>query len=607
MRALCPGPLPRTSSVHPHSSQGSGELLDRAELAQAEAEVESGRFDLVVVEDLGRVCRRNRAIAFCELCEDACTRLVAINDALDTTDENWRLNAFFASLKHESGNKDTSMRIRRTLRNRFEHGGIVQTFPYGYIKAPDAKSDADVCKDPNAEAVYETWFTMLEAGASYAEVADYLNAERVPTGRWARGDQWDGRMVARITHNPILKGFRRRNERMSQRVNKTGRRRSVKAPTDQRLMRHAPHLQFIDPVRYDRMIALLAARHDACARGRKAGSPDMRSGVAKKSTVWPGQHVLCRICGRLFYWGGHGQAHHMMCAGARDYSCWNAATFDGYEAGRELAAAVLEAAESLPEFDDVFRAKVTAQVSARRTIRAKALDHINRELKKVDNEIRNLLDALAQFGPSPSVQGRLKEAEYKKANLDSERENLLRQTDDVPVLPSVDTLKKRARAEVGRLAFADPSFGRLMTTLMPKLEVYPYQALDGGAVVLRAHAEMNLAPLTNGVHALGQLLTWSVVIDLFDPPQRIAFRVRVVALRQSGLTEGATANELGITVTAAQRAMALHRQMVAAGTTDPYVLLTAPPAEDGKIRRHRHPRYRFAPLDGYPHLPRGAT
>jgi hypothetical protein len=40
--------------------------------------VESLRYDLVVVEDLGRICRRNRAVDFCEMCEDADTRLIAL-------------------------------------------------------------------------------------------------------------------------------------------------------------------------------------------------------------------------------------------------------------------------------------------------------------------------------------------------------------------------------------------------------------------------------------------------------------------------------------------------------------------------------------------------
>ncbi len=539
----------------PIQSQGSGELLDRAELAQAEAEVESGRFDLVVVEDLGRVCRRNRAIDFCELCEDACTRLIAINDSLDTSRDDWRLNALFASFKHESGNKDTSKRIRRTLRNKFEEGGVVQTFPYGYIKPPGAKSDAEICKDPVAEQIFEKWFALLESGASYAEVSDWLNAEKVAPGRWTRNAQWDGRMVMRVTHNPILKGYRRRNERMSQRVNKTGRRRSVKAPPADLLNRHAPHLAFIEPARYDRLIADLAARHGACARGRKAGTADTRAGVSKKRTVWPGQHLTCGVCGRPFYWGGHGQADHMMCSGARDYACWNAATFDGHAAGRRVAAAVLAAVESLPEFDATFRAKVAAAAAERRAGRAEVLKRLDAQLRQTERELANVADGVASAGFSETLRTKLTALEGAKARLGAERAAVAAQPDEAPDLPPVEVLKETARAAVGRMAFDDPAFGRLMTTLVPRIEVFPYRARDGGGVVLRARAVINLAPLATPAAgaAIGGLITRVDTLDLFDPPQRVAFRDRVVALRNTGLTEHAVADRLGLTVTAAQR------------------------------------------------------
>jgi site-specific DNA recombinase len=605
VRDRYPGPV-RFAHIQ---SRGSGEYLDRAELAQAEVAVESRAYDLAMTEDLGRICRRNRAVDFCELCEDADTRLVAINDSLDTADDGWRLSAFFASFKHESGNKDTSKRIRRTLRNRFEQGGVVQTFPYGYIKAPGAKSDADVRKDPDAEPIYDEWFRRLEERQSYSEVADWLNSMKVPTGEWARGERWTGRMVARVTHNPILKGYRRRNERKSRRVNKTGRPKSVKAPPAERLRRHAPHLAFFEPARYDRLIAALAARHAACARGRTAGTPDERAGVPKKRTVWPGQHVTCGVCGHLFYWGGHGQAEHMMCAGARDYACWNAATFDGREAGRRLAAAVLAAAESLPEFDDAFRTKVAAAAVARRAGRVDALRRLDRELGQADRGLANVLDSLEKVGFSPALQARLAEAEARKARLAAERADVAGHPDDVPVLPPVEELKERARAAVGRMEFCDPAFGRLMTALVPRLEVRPYRLLDGGAVVLRAHAVVNLAPLTgpSAAGALGGLITRAAAIDLFDPPQRVSFRERVVALRDAGLTERGAAERLGLTVTAAQRAVALHRMMAAAGVTDPYVLLAAPPEGDGKFRRHMHPRYEFRPLPGDPTRPADAA
>lgn len=584
--------------------QGSGEYLDRKELADAEAAVESGRFDLVVVEDIGRICRRNRAVDFCEMCEDANTRLIAINDSIDTLEDNWRLNAFFASFKHESSNKDTSKRIKRTLINRFEQGGVLQTFPFGYTKPLGAKSDADIRRDHDAEAIYDEWWHRLEEGQSYSEVADWLNAMNVPTGVWTRLEKWTGRMVARVTHNPILKGYRRRNERKCRRVNKTGRSRSVKARPEERILRHAPNLQFIDPARYDRLIAKLNAANAHYARGRAGAKKDSRAGVSRKRTVWPGQHIVCGVCGSLFYWGGHGQTEHMMCAGARDYSCWNAATFDGCLAGQRIAQAVLSTAENLPEFDEVFRRKVEDAAGASRAGRTDTLRRLERETTQVERELKNVVDALVVVGINPTLQTRLVELEGRKATLLAERTELLGQCDDVPVLPSTQELRSLTRASVERMAFNDPAFGRLMHELVPRVTVSPHRALDGGAVVLRAKVEINLAPLVKPVvPVLGSLISSTVMVDLFDPPQRVAFRERVVSLRfagKAGKTERDVAKALGLTVTAAQKAMALHRMMTVAGLTDPYQLLVAPPEGEVKFRRHLHPRYQFRPLEDSP-------
>jgi hypothetical protein len=411
-------------------------------------------------------------------------------------------------------------------------------------------------------------------------------------------------MVTRLVHNPILKGFRRRKERKSKRLNRTGRRRSVKAEPEERLFRPAPHLKFIEPARYDRLIRNLAARHADCARGRKAGTADCRAGVSRRHTVWPGQHVLCGVCGSLYVWGGHGQTDHLMCDGAREYVCWIGATFDGSKAGPRLASAVLDFAESVPGFDETFLAKARALALSRRSDRAERLRRLDQQIGQVDRELVKLVDAVATVEFSPALRAKLKETEDRKIRLEGERDDLLHQPDDVPELPSIEELKERARAAVGRMAFADPAYGRLMRQLVPKIELFPYRLLDGGAVVLRARLTITLAPLLGAAaDSVGPLLMRTVMVDLFDPPQRVAYRERVVALRAGGLSQWAVARDLDLTVTAAQRSAGLHRLMIAAGVTDPYQMLTIPPDDDCKIRRHRHARYEFRPRPGYPAWP----
>lgn len=190
------------------ASQGSGERLDRREFRRLKRLVREEQVDLVVSEDLGRIVRRIHAILFCELCEDHGVRCIALNDHVDTFKEDWRDQSLFASYRHERYNRDTAKRIRRTLRNRFTQGGVVQTTVFGYVKPAGAKSDADLAKDPAAESIYEEWFARLENGASFQEIADWLNETGVKVGPFCRSSTWDCKMVGRITRNPILKGVR---------------------------------------------------------------------------------------------------------------------------------------------------------------------------------------------------------------------------------------------------------------------------------------------------------------------------------------------------------------------------------------------------------------
>ena len=69
---------------------GSGESLERREVAQAAFEVETATYDLVLAEDLGRIFRRTHASLFCEACEDVQTRLITINDNIDTARDEWQ-------------------------------------------------------------------------------------------------------------------------------------------------------------------------------------------------------------------------------------------------------------------------------------------------------------------------------------------------------------------------------------------------------------------------------------------------------------------------------------------------------------------------------------
>ena len=151
------------------ATQGSGERLDREELYRLEELIDSGQIDAVFCEDLARICRRTRAIDICEQCEDRGTRLIAINDRVDTWEEGWRDGAFISSWHHERSNRDTSNRIKRSIRNRFVNGFILSDPGPFYLVPEGAKLVDEIQKAPGATEVVMHGIAMLEDGDGYAE------------------------------------------------------------------------------------------------------------------------------------------------------------------------------------------------------------------------------------------------------------------------------------------------------------------------------------------------------------------------------------------------------------------------------------------------------
>ena len=444
---------------------------------------------------------------------------------------------------------------------------------------------------------------MLENGASFAEVADWLNENGVSPGPYCRSAQWDGPMVGRVTRNPILKGVRERNNKMSQRVNRTGRRRSVNAPPEELPERHCSNLAFIEPDRYDRVVRLLRLRNSKYRRHTENGQ-DPRANISKKRTRWPGQHVYCGVCGRLYVYGGHGQKDRLMCSGAREHKCWNGVTFDGPDACRRMSSAVYEAIGTLPAFEPEFLAMLQEELSQTDARRTGEMHTVEVEQQRNQREINNIVAAIREHGAGGVLLDELGRLEQQKDTLSLRYGELQVAPDETLEIPPIDVVKQMAREEFARLSVESPEFARLMRQLLPSIHVFPFRLCDGGALVLRASVTFTAAPLVPrqaaALNGLRERVTRQLCVDLFTPPQREEFRERVVQMRSVGRKEYEVAAELRITKTAAQRAAALQRRMDATGITDPWLPVVEPPEDTDRFRRHLHTRYRFDPHDNFP-------
>jgi DNA invertase Pin-like site-specific DNA recombinase len=585
------------------AGSGSGELLNRSEYQRLIDLVNTGHYDLVLCEDLGRIVRRIHAHLVCEHAEDMRTRLYAINDHVDTAAPGWREASIFAAFHHERSNRDTSERIKRTHRNRFANGGCLREPAYGWIKPAGAKHDSEQFKDPAAEPIYQEWFRMLdEDAATYADVARWLRSKgvRFPTRRRGVLRDPDAKAVARHTGNPMLKGLRERNRRKSRRINKTGEYVSEKAAPGDLLTRRAPHLAFFDDAYFDRVVAKARARN---ARFRRSEDPanDPCLHRSRRDSRYPGRAAGCVICGRPFLWGGHGQTDRMMCKGVRLRRCWNGATFDGPAAARQIVSAILDEAERLPAFDEAFTRILEDEHRRLDGDRQAALDGRRTALAKVGAEIANIVAFVKAGTAAGALAAELAELEARQRALVAEIEHMEKQPSTTFAVPPVQEIRDLVRGAVAELAVEDEEFARVMRRLVPRIVLIPVRTCDGGKVVLRARFRVHLADLLpdrRAAEALRAPLERVLTIDLFEPPQRVKFRAEIVAARAAGRTEREAAADCGITVAAAQRAMVLQRKMDELGIDDPYLPVLEPPQDLPKLRGHLHPDYRFEPIVG---------
>ncbi|HUQ69000.1 MAG TPA: recombinase family protein [Planctomycetaceae bacterium] len=583
------------------ASQGSGEHLDRDELRDLEDRIASQQFDVVIVEDLGRICRRKRAYDFCEMCQDCGARLISINDRVDTTVAGWEDSAFIATWHHERSNRDTSDRIRRSLNNRFDQGGVVQFVLYGYIKPEGAKSDADLLKDPAAEEIIPELFRRLEQGALYTELADWLNERGIPPGPCCRLPRWDGPMVRRVVHNRMLKGIRERNRLISKRHHKTGRHKSVKAMPQQLRVRPCPHLAYFEAAYFDRVVALADERNDACRRTNQGG-PDPRQGVPRTRTQFPGQHARCGICGRLLHWHGMKGRKILLYSGAADYRCWNGLFINGEECSQRIVTAIVEAIADLPDFDTVFGDLVrqqSADFDGRQAAERAALEQ---KVRSNEQRLAHVMDNLERRPGSEALLHRLDELEREQSQLRHAQHELADQPALAVALPDAHRLREQAVHAIRAMVRDDQEAGRLLRQLVPDLYIVPYQVCDGSDILPRAEFTLTLVPLlppalANSPEAAQ--VTRRLVVTLCPVSKPLQHHAAATELKAQGLRQHEIGQRLGMVRTAVQRSLRLHRLMLSQGLAEPLVRLTELPARTNRLRRHRHPRFRFEPLAGW--------
>lgn len=577
------------------SSRGSGEILDRQELFDLELIIENKEVDVIVAEDLGRIMRRMRAFDICEMCEDQEIRLIAINDHIDTSRSDWRLAALFASMKHENGNKDTSERIIRQMNYDFLNGGVLQHVPFWIIKPAGCRIDTELFLDDARKALILEAIERYRNGQSLTEVACWLVSLGI--------EGMNARRLRRLFSSRILAGERIRGQTFVKRKNKDGRRRRHVNKQEKILVRPVPHLAIMNIEAFNALQHLLKVRGEPIAIGRKESALNIGP---RKPSAFPARRCVCGVCGRIWYWGGHGQTTHMSCSGEREYACWCTATFDGKDGRDRIGDAVMALAANVDLYAPLLTLTVKEEMAKVGDTVADELKTRESDLAKLAAEADRVTAAIRKAGPLEMLLADASRLQDAMNGLHYEIDRLRRSPRRVVDVPPIETLITMAvdamRALLSEPATVTPEIDRLIPSIM----LFPVQLFGGGKTEIRAIVDVDLAGLlTYGSDATDQIptLLHRIVVDLFGTPQVAKILPHVMNAKQEcpARTLKCIAKEVThCTATATQRAYKLGLALKENGADDPWVLITDPTHLGGKHKKHLHPKFKFTPLEGFP-------
>lgn len=566
--------------------QINGFVTDRATLIETWSLIETGEWDVVICEDLGRVFRNPRhQIGFVQDCFDAQIRCICLADQIDTADDNWEWMLSVATVRHGMHVPDTRRRLKRKTTYSFEHG-VVQKLKFGYRKLTKEEADSGEfglkgfreAKVPEHTDVFQKIRHLALELGSAAAIVDWLKKERIAPGPFVKGD-WTIAILKSAICDPKLQGWKLGRKTLYFRRYKNGERyRRKNQSPDRKFVAELAHMTADEQ---ESMVAALGWEIDWNDLQPKRESP--RLNVPHRRSYWPGRSTECGICeGPMLINGDHLRCRNSMKEfGA---TCWNHVEVPIELTRRKVIKWLAEQLAMRPAAKTTLidTALLTFEDQLKRT--GSNEKSIQKQIQSLQSQQSNLTEAIAQGGQLRGLLDKLAEIERKLEELETQAQN--DHDDAVRLLrfTSRQSIEGDLEQTLSTLARTSFEFADIMRQFFPRFIIQPVQALDTPQVRPRGKLRLQFKDNENGTDGRSQL---DVQFDLFDPPDHIALMSAVVNARSR--CPQPTYREIGLeldtshaTVTRALKYAKLMRQ---ASVDDPYVEVSEAPKNASRWRQ----------------------
>ena len=267
----------------------SGTNFNRPAWTELLDKIENGEVGTLVVKDMSRLGRDYLKVGFYTevLFVEKGVRFIAINNGIDSQNQQDSDFTPFLNIINEWYAKDTSKKIRAVVKAKGESGEYLCTNPpYGYLKDPNNKKRWIV--DEEAAKVVEDIFSLCVAGNGPSQIARILKNQQIDTptihyqkiGKPIKNSlpmndyDWDQKTVSEILERPEYLGqtVNFKTHKQSYKVKKT-----VDNPKEQWRIFPNTHEPIVDVETFNRVQELRKNKR----RPTRTGKTNMFSGIVR--------------------------------------------------------------------------------------------------------------------------------------------------------------------------------------------------------------------------------------------------------------------------------------------------------------------------------------
>ncbi|HVS08810.1 MAG TPA: recombinase family protein [Planctomycetota bacterium] len=425
-----------------HASSGASHL--RPGYQKLLEDARDGRFDVVVAESLDRLSRDQEHVA-------ALYKLLSFRGIPLVTVAEGEVSELHVGLKGTMGAlylKDLAQKTRRGLEGRVRQGLSGGGLCYGYDVA--GRTGERTVNDAQARVVRRV-FREFAAGSSPRAIAAGLNRDGIPG---PRGTAWGASTIygnwrrgTGILNNELYVGRLVWNRQRFIKDPETGRRQARPNPPEEWVIEEVPELRIVD----DDLWAQAKARQKA-TRSVVVEKSSVRSERARRPVYLFSGLLGCGACGGGYVLVG---ARHYGCANARNRgTCTNRLTIR-----RDvLEATVLDGLREHLMHPDLVAEYVAEYQREWNRLRAETLGAragVETELKTVEKQIRNIVEAVKAGFFAPAMKEEM-------AALEARQTELRARMEEAPAEPAIALhpgLVEVYRRRVGELSVSlnDPA------------------------------------------------------------------------------------------------------------------------------------------------------